>query len=301
MNDLSITKHTVDVALKSGASLIGFGPVSRFDGLPVDFRPARFMPEAKTVVTIAITMARGSLEVIEEGSYWISFNFDSSYYINYIEGPRSLRMIGRLLERHGYTALPLSNIVPGDVTYSMSDPGPAPDTGQVPYTLWAAGCGLGEIGRSGCFLTPEFGPRQRLCCLLTDAELEPSPIFKGSICDKCGECSIGCKAGALNGEADMEFQIEGRHFSIPRVDRTKCELERMGRDPKHTPFVNGKECYFELPPAFYKYLVKNARVADFCGGRGCITSCLDHLEKTGRIKCEFKRPLIQKERWTLED
>ena len=286
MIDSNISKQTKDIAVEFGASLVGFGPVSRFDGLPDSLRPSHFMPKAKTVISIALTMARGSLHTIEEGSYWISYNFDSTYYLNYIEGPRLLRMIGRFLEKNGYYALPLSNI--------------EPEAEKAPYAMWAAGCGLGEIGRNGLLLTPEFGPRQRLCCLLTDAELEPTPLFEEEICDNCGECLTGCRAGALNLETGIALEIEGRRFFQPAIDNERCELERMGRDPKHSPFITGREYHSELPPAFYKYLIKNTQAADFCGGRGCIISCLNHLEKTGRIKSNFKQPLIEKERWILK-
>src|SRR3989339_323264 len=52
----------------------------------------------------------------------------------------------------------------------------------------AALAGLGEPGWSKVFLTPEFGPRQRFDILLTDAELEPDPLLKEPICDKCQAC-----------------------------------------------------------------------------------------------------------------
>ena len=55
---------------------------------------------------------------------------------------------------------------------------PAPDV-YVHFRIAAYICGMGEIGYSKIFLTPQFGPRQRLAFMLTDAPLIPDPIYDG--------------------------------------------------------------------------------------------------------------------------
>jgi epoxyqueuosine reductase QueG len=49
----------------------------------------------------------------------------------------------------------------------------------VEFDFAAQAAGLGEIGRGKWLLTPEFGPRQMLTMILTDAELEPDAPFAG--------------------------------------------------------------------------------------------------------------------------
>ena len=51
--------------------------------------------------------------------------------------------------------------------------------------------GLGCIGRNNLLLTPQYGPRQRLRVLLTDAEL---PSTGGPAYDPCAGCPAPCRA-----------------------------------------------------------------------------------------------------------
>jgi epoxyqueuosine reductase len=75
------------------------------------------------------------------------------------------------------------------------------DTGQsIPLAIDA---GLGELGRNGLLVTPEFGPRQRICKVFTDLTLQPDrPIdFRlRSFCQKCRLCARDCPAGAVRRE-----------------------------------------------------------------------------------------------------
>jgi len=57
--------------------------------------------------------------------------------------------------------------------------------------------GLGSIGRHGLLITPQFGPRVRLACLLTDAEVEPSPKKAKDYCLNCDACIRVCPAKVL--------------------------------------------------------------------------------------------------------
>ena len=64
----------------------------------------------------------------------------------------------------------------------------------------AIDAGLGELGRLGLLLTPEFGPRQRLCKVFTNLPLVPDkPIDFGiqSFCEICHACAAACPASAI--------------------------------------------------------------------------------------------------------
>ncbi len=77
--------------------------------------------------------------------------------------------------------------------------------GIFPHRLAAQLAGLGWIGKSGCLITREFGPRIRLVTVLTDAPLCPNqPV--DSAAKNCGECQLcikSCPAQAIKG-ADGE-------------------------------------------------------------------------------------------------
>ena len=57
--------------------------------------------------------------------------------------------------------------------------------------------GLGKLGWHSLLITPDFGPRGRLSCCLTEAALEPTKTELTTECDDCGICVDNCPAGAL--------------------------------------------------------------------------------------------------------
>ena len=89
--------------------------------------------------------------------------------------------LAKYIRMLGYEAIPSGN-----------------DSGQnIPLAISA---GLGELGRIGLMLSPEFGPRQRLCKVFTNLPLVPDkPIDFGiqSYCEKCRACAQACPARAI--------------------------------------------------------------------------------------------------------
>jgi ferredoxin len=89
--------------------------------------------------------------------------------------------LAKYIRALGYPAVPCGN----DTTQS------------IPLAIDA---GLGELGRNGLLLSPEYGPRQRLCKVLTDLPLVPDrPIDFGiqSYCETCHACAAACPVNAI--------------------------------------------------------------------------------------------------------
>jgi ferredoxin len=160
--------------------------------------------------------------------------------------------------------------------------------------------GLGELGHSKMLLTPEFGPRQRVFAVFTDAALEATPLFEGGLCDGCLSCARECEAGAIGPKRSVEFSVGGRTYAHAPFDPAACTAVHTGRDPRFSPFWTGAETPGQ-DPAYSKFLKDRFRHLSICVGRGCLRACLDHLEKTGRIKARFNRPLIERQRWKLNE
>jgi len=94
----------------------------------------------------------------------------------------------------GYTALPAGN----DTALS------------IPLAIDA---GLGQLGRNGLLVTPEYGARLRIAKVLTDMPLAPdTPIDFGltEFCDTCRQCAYSCEAAAISFD---EMSSEGPSFS----------------------------------------------------------------------------------------
>ena len=88
----------------------------------------------------------------------------------------------RFLEALGWRALPCGN----DTALSIP---------------LAADAGLGELGRNGLLITPQFGPRVRLCKVLTDAPLVPDrPVTFGvrEFCEVCMKCADECPSASIS-------------------------------------------------------------------------------------------------------
>lgn len=75
----------------------------------------------------------------------------------------------------------------------------------LPPLGWMAG--LGEMGRLGILMTPQYGPRVRLGLITTDLPLVvDKPIVFGvqDFCRKCKKCALNCPAQAISNKPEEE-------------------------------------------------------------------------------------------------
>ena len=92
----------------------------------------------------------------------------------------------------------------------------------------AIDAGLGELGRNGLLITERFGPRIRLCKVLTDAPLvpdEPTQFGVRRFCKVCKKCAQTCPPGAITeGEMISEGVCKSNNPGILKwyVDVEKC-------------------------------------------------------------------------------
>lgn len=103
---------------------------------------------------------------------------------------RLLEVAGRSLRRSGFTVWipPVSTNLPGLL-------------GDFSHKMAATIAGLGWIGKSSLFVSPQFGSGLRLATLLTDAPFAPGEPVTKSRCGDCIECVNACPYGAIKGEA----------------------------------------------------------------------------------------------------
>jgi hypothetical protein len=94
---------------------------------------------------------------------------------------RAALHLARILAGRGYLALPSAG-------------------GLFPTAPLAALAGLGEVGRPGLLITPEYGPNLRLLTIVTDYPFQPDrPAAFGAAdyCETCRRCLPECPARAL--------------------------------------------------------------------------------------------------------
>ncbi|MFW9823501.1 MAG: reductive dehalogenase [Candidatus Thorarchaeota archaeon] len=76
----------------------------------------------------------------------------------------------------------------------------------------AVDAGLGSLGRLGLLITPEFGPRVRICKVFTDLPLDsdkPNIKFINKVakfCKNCFKCAESCETNAISKEIEPNFK-----------------------------------------------------------------------------------------------
>lgn len=266
-----------EYAKQAGADVIGVATVERFDELPVEKHPRSIFPETKSVIILGRRITRGTLRGVEEGT---NFGNYSMFGYDWLEN-RFIALttftVSEFLEDNGWEAVPLPNLPPEvpPMGVRVKQGNPEPNV-LLDFDDAAVRAGVGEIGYCGVLLTPEFGPRQRIQMILTDAEIEPDPLLKEDICPRSNECKDFCPLGAFKGE--KEIVIAGKKMVVAEIDYKKCASCKNGAMPN---------CYH---PAG-----KPDRLAAVC-----IRSCADYLEKNGKIKNRFELPFRMRDVWTVK-
>lgn len=304
---------------------VGIANIERFKDAPPDMSPLNIMPQAKSVIVFIQRIIRGCSRGIDEGTHWGSYQMFGYNGLGRMIGKSSYKL-GRFVEKHGYEAVPVSS----SATIREFGPrGKSPKPGKPPrevtlqFRIAAVLAGLGEIGWSKVFLTEEFGPRQRIGIMLTDAELEPDPIVTGKLCDKCKRCVKECPGGSISKDKAISIEVEGHKIEWGDIDLGKCKLTHFGLNRKTSPFLvkhfpglyipiedqevtwleawhMGFAMFSKVPT--YEALSHHCKSpVPICGARGCIIGCLKHLEKKDKLKNKFndQKVFSEKEPWEL--
>jgi epoxyqueuosine reductase QueG len=221
--DSELTSEIKDFALGGlNADLVGIANIERFVNAPKRMCPQGLMPNAKSVIVMAVTHLDGTIEVggqqhpQEIGPYWIQYGMNNRL------DEMSYRMALHLEDR-GFMAVPIasSNIWRYKGYKELTEQF-APD---VSHMHCAVAAGLAEFGYNGLAITPEYGARQRYVTIITDAELTPSPLIEpGTICDNCMLCRKHCMSQALAKEIDgwNIVKIEDKEYKYAKKNLWRC-------------------------------------------------------------------------------
>jgi epoxyqueuosine reductase len=295
-----LTAAVKQVALNAGADLVGVADIDRYLHAPPDVHPRSIFGGTRSIIALGCRMVRGALKTIEEGNYWQAYNCDSYQYLNEVLAPHMLRKIVMFLEDLGYTSVPIHNPFGARQGRPVRPGGTQPD-GQMSLRVVGCAAGLGELGLSKLLLTPQFGPRQRVFAVLTDAVLEPDPLIApGTVCDRCGSCIKACPAAAMARQDPLEVRIGPYTYTHGPFDPALCTQIHQGWDPRYSPFLR-PDSSKDNPPPYYKFLDTRFRHHSICGARGCVRMCMDHLERTGRISMQYRTPMVEGNQWIIEE
>ncbi len=266
-------------AREQGADLIGIASMDRFADVPPEKHPANIFPEAASVIVLGRRVLRGSIRGVEEGT-----SFSSTYGMfgyRWLEDNFLAQTTYDLtiwIEEQGFEAVPLFGYfeegMPRGVAVETGKPQPNVIL-DIEHAAQAAG--LGEIGFGGFFLTPQYGTRQRLAMILTDAPLDADPVFTPSICADCRACVAACPLDAIDAGKTEARGVAGHARDVAAVDLDICRS-----CPNGAMLGPGRGA-------------RPDRIAAACG-----RACLVQLEKAGKCGNAFANAFRKRLPWALD-
>lgn len=153
------------------------------------------MPSARSVIVMAVAHSLGAVYA-PDIMLWTRSKMQTSRLLD-----ETAEKIGRMLEQEGFLSLPISADKPVEIVKINPETGKnfrqTRALGFLSLKHAAISCGMGEIGRNNLLLTPEFGPHQRLCAIVTQAPLDADSRREFGLCTECDRCVEACPSGAL--------------------------------------------------------------------------------------------------------
>ena len=205
MNELKVKEYALNLGVDLvGVCSLGFSPIKNQNGL-------------KYAVTIAVKLPYAVLKSIENRpaiAYFHEYRTANAFLDN------STFKISRFIEKLGYLAFPIA----------ASQSLPESDYSSLfSHKHSARLAGLGFIGKSGLFISKEFGSKIRLATILTDMPLESeNPIIENG-CGNCDKCVKACPAGAISGKIYREGMAREEFFSAEKCSHNMKNYKDIGR------------------------------------------------------------------------
>ena len=276
---MSNLKQIINDSMKrEGIDLIGFAGKDRFASVDAAHNPFSIFPEGKTVILLGKRICRGALRGVEEGTNFGDYKLFGKNWLEDEFLSLACYNLVRVLEDEGWEAVPVfpnpAEIKPTGVSVAEGRPEPNvfPD-----FDYAAVACGIAEIGFGGLLLTPKFGSRQRFHMIITDAEIEASPLLATSVCDGCGKCADACPLGAIDKEHVEVIDICGKQMTVAKIDYDKCRACQNGACANR----------------FASY-AKPDRVPALCN-----RTCLCHLEENAKLENQFHESFRKRDAWVI--
>lgn len=176
---VNLTREVKQLALQSGADLVGIVSVEVYDSAPKVWAPwkiqdyskrtVELLSEARSIIVLGYHIWDDMLELaVRKGEDWV--------YPGYFQLETVAQTLGWFLEKRGFKAVSAQGLS---------------------YKRLAQLAGFGCYGKNTLIINPVYGPWIRLAAVLTDAELLADEPFNRDLCNGCEECIKACPVKAL--------------------------------------------------------------------------------------------------------
>jgi epoxyqueuosine reductase QueG len=181
-----------------------------------------FLPKARAAVIIMIELASETMNLVKHPAKYQGKPKTGdllSPHVNEIHAELDVAntQLAKLLKREGYRSIALPRrlpMLPGQMRMPLS------------FCHIAEAAGMGTIGTHTLIITPEFGTRVRLACLLTEAPLKTTKRRDPTDdCTHCLDCVKVCPVGAISSPGPgMRYDVDGARCKFYRDNVDNCGL-----------------------------------------------------------------------------
>lgn len=197
------------LANKLGADMVG--------SCELPFTPIPELPTLKYALSVGVKLSNAVLKTIDSAPSFV-------YFQHYRTANTRLDQIAftlaREIEKAEFLAMPIA------ASQSLGKNNPY--NGAVAHKTVAVLSGLGFVGKSGLFLSKDYGSKVRLATVLTDMPLTNAyPVIENG-CGSCTACQTACPAGAIYGA--LPTTDGERNFDAEKCSRyMKEHFQDIGR------------------------------------------------------------------------
>ncbi|OPZ91810.1 MAG: Epoxyqueuosine reductase [Firmicutes bacterium ADurb.Bin419] len=183
--------------MENGVDFVGIASSDRFENAPIGHRPVDLLHSTKSIIVCGKEVASGAL-------YSPGTLYHKTVEMVNMQLDKAALKVTHEIEKNGGIAVAIST----DAPYYYWDEEKQYGRADLSIKHAAQAAGLGKIGKSGMFISKDYGVYTRMVCVLTDVELEADTLTDWEPCPQnCTLCIDACPTKAIKPECDFEQSL----------------------------------------------------------------------------------------------
>ena len=216
-----LEKQIKNVAIESGAALVGIASRDRLYDAPPSGNPDYLLPSTRSIISFAVPLDRNTLRDFLSKKDWLSHCVERKRIVQILYSVND-RLVD-FLRGNGFEATGV------DINNSYRPEPGARDVTEMTefipdfsHRYGAVAAGIGRLGWSGNVLTPDYGALVELGTVLTSAKLKADPIIEENPCDRCKLCTAVCPVEMISSKETIRVKVAGITEEIAKKRPNTC-------------------------------------------------------------------------------